>query len=76
MEMPAADGISLLTYAFEKETDDKLFARWIGFAQYDVGFEEFKRSLQPVVVDEKKTMDRLDELMDKTTWRREPIRSD
>ena len=68
MDMPVEDGMSLLAFAFEKETEDKLFARWIGFAQYEVSFEEFKRNLQPVRVDEKKTLEDLDELMERTTW--------
>lgn len=74
--MPVEDGISLLTYASEKEDEDKLFARWIGFAQYEVSFEEFKRRLKPVRVNEKKTLEELDELMGQTTWRQVPIRSD
>lgn len=65
-----------MTYAFEKETDDKIFARWVGFAQYDVSFEEFKRQLQPVKVDEKKTIKQLDELMAGTQWEKIPIRSE
>ena len=74
--MPVDDGISLLTYAFEKEDDDKIFARWVGFAQYEVGFEEFKRRLKPAKVDEKKTIERIDDLMEKTVWKKEPIRSE
>ena len=69
-EMPVDDGISLLTFAFDKEDEDKLYARWVGFAQYEVSFEEFKRKLMPVKVDEKKTLEKLDELMEKTNWRR------
>lgn len=69
--MPLDDGISLLAYAFEAEENDKLYARWIGFAQYEVSFEEFKRRLKPVVVNEKETLDRIDELMSKTNWRKD-----
>lgn len=68
MEMPADDGISLLSYAFGKEEDEKLFSRWIGFAQYEISFEEFKRKLMPVKIDEKKTLADLDRLMDETVW--------
>ena len=75
-EMPIDDGISLLAFALEKEDEDKLFARWVGFAQYEIGFDEFKRRLMPVKVDEKKTLERIDELMEKTVWKQEPIRSD
>ena len=64
-------GISLLAFAFEKEDEDKLFARWVGFAQYEVSFEEFKRKLMPVKVDEKKTLERLDDLMSRTSWKKE-----
>ena len=74
MEMPAEDGISLLTFAMEKE--DKLFSRWVGLAQYEVSFEEFKQQLKLVRVDEKKTFDMLDELMDETNWKKVPIRSE
>lgn len=65
-----------MTFALEKEEEDKLFSRWIGFAQYEVSFEEFKQKLKPVKVDEKKTFDMLDELMDETNWKKEPIRSE
>jgi len=74
--MPVEDGISLLVYAFEKEDEDKLFDRWVNAAQYEVSFEEFKRQLRPVRIDEKQTLETLDELMSATTWRKEPIRSD
>lgn len=74
--MPVEDGISLLVYAFEKEDEDKLFDRWVNAAQYEVSFDEFKRNLQPVTIDEKKTLEDIDELMAGTTWRKEPIRSD
>ena len=70
------DGISLLVFAFDKEDEDKLFDRWVNAAQYEVSFEEFKRQLQPVKVDEKQTLDKIDELMAETAWRKEPIRSD
>lgn len=74
--MPVEDGISLLVYAFEKEDEDKLFDRWVNAAQYEVSFDEFKRKLQPVTIDEKKTLEDIDKLMAVTTWRKEPIRSD
>lgn len=73
--MPASEGISLLSYAFEKETDDKLFTRWVGLAQYYIGFDEFKRRLQPAVVNEKKTLERLDDIMDSSKWEKVQIRS-
>lgn len=43
--MPAADGLALLEYAMEQETDRLLFDRWIQGAQYSVSFDEFKASL-------------------------------
>lgn len=64
-------GISLLAFAFEKEDEEKLFARWVGFAQYELSFEDFKRKLKPVKVDEKKTLERLDDLMSRTSWKKE-----
>lgn len=76
MVIPADDGIALLTYAFEKEEDEKLYSRWIGFAQYEVSFEEFKQKLKPAKVDEKKTLKDIDELMSKTAWQKVPIRSE
>lgn len=66
--MPVDDGISLLTFAFEQETDDKIFIRWVNLAQYDISFQEFKESLKPVNVNEKKTLKKLDELMENTQW--------
>ena len=69
--MPVEMGISLFTYALEKEEEDRLFARWVGLAQYEVSFEEFKQRLKPVVVNEKETLSKLDELMTKTNWRKD-----
>ena len=66
--MPVDDGMSLLAFAFEKEADEKLFERWIGYAQYEVSFEEFKKKLQPVKIDEKKTLEDIDKLMATVTW--------
>ena len=44
--MPAADGLALLEYAMEQETDRLLFDRWVQGAQYSVSFDEFKASLR------------------------------
>lgn len=68
MDMPVADGMSLLVFGFDKETEDKLYQRWVGLAQYEVSFEEFKQKLLPVKVDEEKTLEKLDKLMDGVTW--------
>lgn len=76
MEMPADDGISLLSYAFGKEEDDMLYSRWVGLAQYEVSFEEFKRNLAPVRIDEKKTLEKVDKLMETIAWEQMPIRSE
>lgn len=43
--MDAEDGIRLLEYALEKESDDLIFSRWIQGAQYTMSFEDFKASL-------------------------------
>ena len=76
MEMPVDDGISLLSYAFGKEEDDMLYSRWVGLAQYEVSFEEFKQKLAPVRIDEKKTLEKVDKLMESITWEQMPIRSE
>ena len=76
MEMPVYDGISLLSYAFGKEEDDMLYSRWVGLAQYEVSFEEFKRNLAPVRIDEKKTLEKVDKLMETIAWEQMPIRSE
>ena len=68
MDMPVADGMSLLVFGFDKETEDKLYQRWVGLAQYEVSFEEFKQKLLPVKVDEENTLEKLDKLMDGVTW--------
>ena len=76
MELPAADGALLLTYAIKKERDEKLFLQWIGSApsaQYEMSFEDFKKSLQPIRIDTKATMAKLDDIMDNTTWQKMPI---
>ena len=75
-EMPLEDGISLLSYAFEKEDEDKLYSRWVGLAQYEVSFEEFKKNLAPVQFNEKKTLEKVDKLMESITWEQMPIRSE
>jgi hypothetical protein len=66
--MPLNDGVSLLLYALEKEDEDKLFARWVVGPQLQYGFEEFKKLLQPVKVDEKETLEAIDEMMATTAW--------
>ena len=71
--MPYDEGISLLTYGFGQEQENRLFALWVGSNQcYESSFDEFKRRCQPVIIDENRTIERLDELMDKTQW----VRSD
>lgn len=46
MELPAQDGIDLILYAFEQENEDKIFERWVGLAQYDMSYDEFKEKLK------------------------------
>lgn len=48
--MDAEQGIALLEYAMEQETDRLLFARWIQGAQYSQSFDEFKAALRPPVI--------------------------
>ena len=73
MEMPVFDGISILTYAFEQQMDDRLFTLWVWSKQcFEMSFDEFKRNRQPIVINEKHTLERLDELMGNTQW----VRSD
>ena len=73
MELPAGDGVQLLIFALNKEQDERLFQRWILHAQYEMSFDDFKRSLLPVRIDEKATMSKLDEIMENTTWQKVPI---
>ena len=65
-----------MSYAFGKEEDDMLYSRWVGLAQYEVSFEEFKRNLAPVRIDEKKTLEKVDKLMETIAWEQMPIRSE
>ena len=67
------DGVSLLLYAFDKEDEDKLFTRWVSGPQFQYGFEEFKELLKPVRVNEKKTLEDLDDLMENTAWEKVQI---
>lgn len=73
MELPAEDGARLLVFALGKEQDERLFMRWIVHAQYEVSFDDFKKSLLPVRIDEKATMAKLDDIMENTTWQKMPI---
>lgn len=67
-DLPAEDGIRLILFALEKETDDKLFALWVGSNQCSQqSFNEFKESLKPARFDEN-VLDRIDQLMESTTW--------
>lgn len=70
MEMPLNDGVSLLLYALDKETEDKLFARWIAGPQLQYGYEEFKKALQPVKINEDDILDEIDEIMADTVWQK------
>jgi len=68
LELPADDGVQLLVFALNKEQDEKLFLRWIGQAQYQMSFDDFKQSLKPVIINTEETMAQLNELMENTTW--------
>lgn len=43
--MPAEDGLPLLIHALEQEENDRIFSRWVCGPQYQVSFDEFKKSL-------------------------------
>lgn len=73
MELPADDGVQLLVFAFSKEQDERLFQRWIGQAQYQMSFDEFKESLKPIRINTEETMTQLNELMENTKWTKVPI---
>ena len=73
MELPADDGVQLLVFAFSKEQDERLFQRWIGAAQYQMSFDEFKESLKPIRINTEETMTQLNELMENTKWTKVPI---
>lgn len=64
--------MQLLSYAFNKEQEDRLFIRWVDQAQYQMSFEDFKQSLIPVQIDNKKTLEKLDEMMENTKWTKVP----
>ena len=53
--MNADDAVALISYALEREEDEKLFERWVPIAQNFMSFDAFKDSLkeQPVILDEK-----------------------
>ena len=46
--MDADDAIPVLFQAKQRETDDKLFMRWISGYHWEMGFEEFKQKLRPM----------------------------
>jgi hypothetical protein len=73
LELPADDGVQLLVFAFNKEQDERLFQRWIGQAQYQMSFDEFKESLKPIRINTEETMTQLNELMENTKWTKVPI---
>ena len=52
--MQADEFISLLSFAFGKEEEDRIFLMWIQSGMYVMSLEEFKRSMQgPKRIDEK-----------------------
>lgn len=44
--MPAEDGLSFISFAFEQEEDSLVFQRWVNGYQ-SIGFAEFKEQLTP-----------------------------
>lgn len=64
--MPYADGFRLIEYGLQKDEDDKLYLRWVGAAQYQMSFDEFKRQLknpEPKFKDEDELFDDLEKIM-------------
>lgn len=62
--MPAEDGIALITYAMEQNVEDKLYSRWVVWAQNSMSFEDFKRELSPPrFVREDKLMEDVEKIM-------------
>ena len=69
LELSADDGIRLLLFAFEKENEEKLFTLWVGSNLcLEESFETFKARMQPVNINEQKTLERIDYLMSSTEW--------
>lgn len=68
-DLPVEDGIRLINFAFEKETEDRLFTLWVGSNQCaELSFNDFKERLKPIRIDEEATLERLDELMESAQW--------
>ena len=42
--MPADESIGVLTFGFEREEDDRIFARWLPY-QDVIGYDDFKAGL-------------------------------
>lgn len=45
--MPAAEGVELIEFAMAQMVEEKLFARWINGAQYQMSFDAFNKALTP-----------------------------
>lgn len=45
--MDADDSVPVMLQAKQRETEEKIFQRWINGYQWEMGFEEFKRTLRP-----------------------------
>ena len=46
--MDADDAIPIMLQAKQRETEEKLFQRWLSGYQWEMGFEEFKQKLRPI----------------------------
>lgn len=56
----------LLEYLKKKQRDERMFQRWVAGPQFEIGFEEFKRSFEPVVVrDDDEVLDELEQIYKK-----------
>ena len=46
MDLSADDAVALISFAFEREEDEKIFERWVPIAQNFMTFDAFKESLR------------------------------
>lgn len=61
--MPADEGVAFLLFAMDKEEEAMLFQRWLVSAQFEMSFDEFKEKLKPKIVDDRKTLQDVENIM-------------
>lgn len=60
--MPIKLAADFLDYLAEKQRENRLYMRWIVGPQFTVAFDDFKKSLEPVVVrEDKEIMNEIEE---------------